>query len=99
MIADPGPPSPIRVVLRIADGPVPAFVGRAIEAIIAVPGVEVVLVLKDHAPPLDRASGPRLQRLLAAVYERLERARASRWTERAGTRATARAVRRDPGGP
>ena len=65
--------SPIRVALRVADGPSAAYLATAADAVMQVPGVKVILILASgHA--LDRTpASRRLRHWCEAAYDWCER--------------------------
>jgi hypothetical protein len=64
---------PVRVVLRVPDGPAPAYLAAAAEAVMRVAGAEIVLVLSDR--PVRGRPSPhgRLLDRIDKAYEWLER--------------------------
>ena len=65
--------SPVRVALRVADGPAAAYLVAAADAVLHVPGAEVVLILVTNVGA-ERAQGaPRLIARMEAVYDWCER--------------------------
>lgn len=65
---------PIRVALRIAGDPVPAFIADAAERVLRVAGVQVVLILiAEPAAGRRRRARRRTRRVIEALYASLER--------------------------
>ena len=72
-MGDPPTTAPIRVALRIVDGPGPAYLNAAAEAVIRVPGAEVVLVLAVRPVRPKRSRRRRILDLIDGGYVGLER--------------------------
>jgi len=73
MSRGPTKPSSTRVALRIADGPGPAFLVAAAEALFQVDGVEIVLIVVTPSIGSRSSTDGWVHTALEAAYDRLER--------------------------